>query len=410
MTDDNIANEVQVLELDNRQALILLYDFEWEPATTFQAATILRFHSQETQEEIQFNGNIYYGMPILLEGVEKHADGAAARPNLTFPNVETFYRENNPLRSQLTAAGITDFTLEDLINKRIIQRKTLRKYIKLGAETAPTNSFEFPKNEYITDRISQKTSLTVVMELASPFELQNVKLPNRIVTGKYCPWSYKGWKLDKTDVKSACSWDSTRRDFNGNNPFVFFTVDDEPLVFNECIAPTGTELNWDIGTEYSASKIVSYQGNIFQSLTDGNIGNTPQEKTAHWRLMRQYSLWSTTLVATANATDPRASTYAFKNGNVFKCIRSHGSASDSTQAKDPEINQAFWAQADVCGKLLQSCKIRYQMKVATAHTTQSGIVHIKTDTNGARHMIPKATFNNEISLPFGGFPGTKQFR
>ena len=85
-------------------------------------------------------------------------------------------------------------------------------------------------------------------------------------------------------------------------------------------------------------------------------------------------------------------------------------ASDSTQAKDPEINQAFWAQADVCGKLLQSCKIRYQMKVATAHTTQSGIVHIKTDTNGARHMIPKATFNNEISLPFGGFPGTKQFR
>ena len=56
--------------------------------------------------------------------------------------------------------------------------------------------FEFPKAEYVIDRIAQKTSISLTVELANTFELQNVKVPSRVVTGKYCPWDVRmdNWK------------------------------------------------------------------------------------------------------------------------------------------------------------------------------------------------------------------------
>ena len=33
-------------------------------------------------------------------------------------------------------------------------------------------------------------------------------VPSRQVTGKYCPWYYKGYSDDSTDIRSACSWNS----------------------------------------------------------------------------------------------------------------------------------------------------------------------------------------------------------
>lgn len=53
----------------------------------------------------------------------------------------------------------------------------------------------------------------------------------------------------------------------------------------------------------------------------------------------------------------------------------------------PETNPAYWKRIDLCGKLLQSCKIRFQGGNADP-----------------------STLNTNIPLPFGGFPGTKKFR
>ena len=414
---DNIAHEVQDLELDSTEAFILLYQLEWVPATGNTAAVYLNFHSQDTDETVVFDGETYEGMPIQIEGIEKHADGAAARPQLIIPNIETIFRSNHPLKSQLVAAGVPDFEINDLLGKRLIHRKTLRKYVKLGSETTPTNSFQFPKSEYIIDRVASKTPVSITLELASPFELNGVVLPNRIVTGKYCPWVYKGWRLDKTDVKSACHWDSKMRDHEGDRPFVFFTIDDEPLIIRSSLPSNAGTIAWSDQRSYDGNNIVYYapDGVFYQSMTFGNENNTPVEKSTHWRIVRTYEIWSNTLVATTPAGDARKATYAFKNGEVYKAVKPSGHPSDTSQAKDPETNPAFWVRADVCGKLLSSCKARYQVDLRAPFTqinptTNATEVTGLITAGGVKHAIPTVFFNNQISLPFGGFPGTRSFR
>ena len=410
-----LSNEIQALELDADENLILLYQVEWVPAdpTTNTSAVYLNFHSYDTNDTLTFDSEDYYAMPIQIEGIEKQADGASARPTLIIPNVETIFRSNHPLRSQLASMSVSDFSLEELLNKRIIYRKTLLKYVKVGTTgTTPTNSFQFPKSEYVIDRIAAKTSISVQLELASPFELTNVKLPSRVVTGKYCPWAYKGWRLDKTDVKSACHWASNIRTHTGSTALVFFTIDDEPLIFQSCLPESiSSTYNWSATITYPINSIVLQDNVYWQSLSADNLGNTPEEHSPFWRIVRTYIEWNAQQSGTVDASDSRRSSYVFKNGKVYKCVRNHGAS------KDPETNPAFWTTADVCGKLIASCKARYQLDVRTAFnipiaadsSSPGQVVGIITH-NGYSHLVPTAIFNNQISLPFGGFPGTKTFR
>ena len=90
---DNISQEIQALELDATEAYILLYQLEWVPGdtTTGTSSIYLNFHSYDTDETITFDGEEYEPMPIAIEGIERHSDGASARPRLTIPNVETLF-------------------------------------------------------------------------------------------------------------------------------------------------------------------------------------------------------------------------------------------------------------------------------------------------------------------------------
>ena len=54
--------------------------------------------------------------------------------------------------------------------------------------------------------------------------------------------------------------------------------------------------------------------------------------------------------------------------------------------KNPLNNPLYWKRLDVCGKLITSCKVRFQGN--------------STDT----------TLDTSITLPFGGFPGSKKFK
>ena len=51
------------------------------------------------------------------------------------------------------------------------------------------------------DRIATEDRTMVQFELASPFDVDNIKLPNRVVVGKYCSWEYQG--LEKVGVLVA---------------------------------------------------------------------------------------------------------------------------------------------------------------------------------------------------------------
>ena len=158
----------------------------------------LYFHDgkNENAADIQYDGNTYIAIPILINGIEIKGDGAIARPSLTVANVESLIKSSSKFKTQMAdgtwgaivdGVPITanDFKLDDLIGSRITRRRTLEKYLTSDPLV------EFPKDIYIIDRVAQKTNQFVTFELAPPHDLGGVRLPTRNVIGKYCPWRYQ---------------------------------------------------------------------------------------------------------------------------------------------------------------------------------------------------------------------------
>ena len=197
---DIIAREAQDLSMDSNEGLIFLFELNF-------AGTVHRFHSENTDQDIRFGPqvggdattNTYIAFPMGIEGLEVTSEGSQPRPSLIIPNVNSLFRSDSSI--PLT-------NMEDLIGSRVTIRKTLTKYVTIGSGDAPANNYQFPKSTYIIDRLASKNSLAVMFELASPFDLAGVRVPSRQVTGKYCPWYYKGYSDDSTDIRSACSWNS----------------------------------------------------------------------------------------------------------------------------------------------------------------------------------------------------------
>ena len=431
-----IAREVQKLEMAPDAAFVTLYEVELT-----EGAEPLYFHSENTENVIKFNNGAsgtqpkeYNAFPIVMSGIEIRGDGAQNRPTVTIPNVESLFKSGSVFDKDLTD-NTNDFQLDDLVGKRVTRRQTLSKYVEeVGVDSARTSHFQFPKATYIIDRIASKTSIAVQFELASPFDLSDVKVPSRVVTGKYCPWVYKQWTESNTDVKSACYWKNTLSD-GTNDVLLFFTIDDEPLILadpqrsviiNQSHASRG-------GAAYIKNSITVHNGLHFQCLIQGTTSD-PFEGSAAWRVVRTYTLWKSTETYTVDTVDNRQSDYVYDNGIVYKAMRRSGpgtNANPGPGAKIPADNPAFWMQADVCGKLLQSCKARYQTNVIIKSSNADAVGfniknpnpvsqqdrgtslsnNVSTWSGGVKfHGIPASNFNNNISLPFGGFPGTRRIR
>ena len=404
-TSPIIAKDVSELEMSS--AIVSLYELE-----LFTNGEPLYFHSENTEDVIKFDNGTgvkeYEAFPISMEGIELRGDGAQPRPKVRIPNVESLFLPNSKF-DRTSADNLNDFQIEDLIGKRLTRRQTLSKYVQVGTGSAPTNAFQLPKATYVIDRISAKNSFVIELELASPFDLQNIKVPSRTVTGKYCPWIYKALTTDATDdefdVKSACHWQSTR-----NNALLFFTIDNEPVVHTSLLGTTA----YSSGTTFNQSSIAFINNQYFQSMKDNNTTTPSETDKVNWRRIRTYSHWNSTTAYTIDTSDERNNSYVFdldENGNptLWKALA-------ASTGKVPRENSRFWVQADVCGKLLSSCKSRYQT-TAIADTTLTNVtgtqplgIADRGTTSTRLHGIPSASFDNNISLPFGGFPGTRRIR
>ena len=184
----------------------------------------------------------YLAMPISIEGVSLSSDGAQGRPTLSMANVAALARsiaaDDDGIDDEIAFSGgasdasydsiLEDLGIsknEDVLGSKVLYRKTLLKntyvynntsdkyytYSDRVAEANPIDPAatlpmpkEFPSGRYILDRVATENSLLVEFELASPFDIQGLKVPNRYIIGKYCPWEYKG--VVDGSVKSGCSW------------------------------------------------------------------------------------------------------------------------------------------------------------------------------------------------------------
>lgn len=306
--------------------------------------TILYFHAglEEDLTEVQFRdrtspytARTYIAFPIMMDGVDLSADGAINRPTLTVANVANTF-----------SSAIGDIKAEDLVGERLTKRTTLKKYL-VGELGDASPSIEFPIRKFILDRISGENNVSVSYELAAPYDLSGITLPNRKVVGKYCSWQYQGYGLSE---KGGCIWSKdsvvSYSDGSGgvNTHKAYFTENDEPIV------PAGSTMaGWTVGqyktyTTYSSG--TSYSSGDYVEYNDGN----------------QTTVWKCTLATTGNA---------------------------------PGLNSIYWSKGDVCGKKLSSCKCRFQFKPQSPSGSNSD---------------PSPEKNTGKILPFGAFIGSMKFR
>jgi hypothetical protein len=70
--------------------------------------------------------------------------------------------------------------------------------------------------------VASEDSILVEFELASPIDVEGVKVPGRVVIGRYCVWRYQGGPLNN---EGGCNWP-----LNGNGRF--FNEKDELITRN----------------------------------------------------------------------------------------------------------------------------------------------------------------------------------
>lgn len=370
---DIIASDVHSPSVDS--GIVELFEVEVLGATYY---FVSEFNADNAGSVI-FDGNTYEPFPLMMEGVEISSDGAQNRPKLVMANVVSLV--------SLDVLG-SSFDFDDLVGGRVVLRTTLEKYTGAGA-----TPHEFPKKVFVIDRISNKNQLVVEMELASPFDLQNVRIPNRVVVGKYCPWVYAQHSIGSEDQKSACYWRTDyKRDANGNKYFIFFTKDDELIISSAVVASVDTYFKgaYSPSTTYDMGQIVTHNGYYWQCKDYALVGEAPGTTSGlFWQKTRVYTVWNSSAQYNV-ASIPEDNDYVFHNNTVWRCLRAHSNV-------EPGTNNLVWTRADQCGKLLESCKARYQV---TVHSTSGPGLYTR----------PHYWKDKDVTLPFGGFPGSRKFR
>ena len=333
--------------------------------TVFTATGVGSGSGTATQNDYSIRD--YSPMPMLIDGLDVQADGASSRPALTIANVGSLFQ-----------GELGDFKNDDLIGQRIVRRQTLRKYLVGGAQDA-SPPIEFPTQEYIIDRIGAEDGISITFEVATPFDLENIKLPRRVVVGKYCSWKYQG---HKADLGGGCTWNLDGAvNFNGDGTVrahnVYFDFDDRPLVAAETFA------DYIASTAYTTVSYVTHAGK-FWLCTIAGTGNTPSVTSSYWKEVRK---WEEHADATGYSI---GALVRYNATTIWKCRVAHTSSAIII----PTNTSAYWVREEICGKTMQSCKARYGFKPS-----------VLTSAN----QKPDGATNLAARLPFGSFPGTLKY-
>lgn len=367
---NNLVSEVQRQEINS--PIVYLYEIYvaddlvlyFHPGLS-EDLTPLKFRDKRRPNIV----NVYHPMPIEMTGVEATSDGAQIRPTLTIANVTNVFKDL-----------LEGYTYKDLVGKRVTRRSTLKKYLysEEGDSIPPQ---EFPSRTFFIDRVAGESPLSIEFELASPFDLEGVQIPNRVVIGKYCSWVYQG--ADKG--KGGCVWPSNSEVWMPGstgalvNHLAYFTDKDEPII--DITQVSGPYVP---GTTYAKDVYVSEGSNYWYSKQDGNQGNTPGTSDIWWGRARVGHVW-------VSGQSYSEDFYVSYGGTAWRCRLAHISTADNA----PHLGSRLWARGDNCSKTLDGCKKRFQF------------IPVDPDMVTSR---PSVELDSNVPLPFGGFPGTNKFR
>jgi lambda family phage minor tail protein L len=365
---NNLVSQVQKQEIES--PLVSLYEIKISEDLTLYLHPGLDDDLAPLRFRDRLNPSIirtYQPMPMEISGIDITSDGAQNRPTITIANVATTFRDL-----------LDGFTNQDLVGAKVTRRQTLKKY--LYTEEFDSNPpKEFPIKSFIIDRVSAENNLLVEFELSSPFDLNGIQIPNRVVIGKFCSWIYQG----AADGKGGCVWPKNStiaiRDSSGvlRDHIVYYNADDEPIVDIAKISGT-----YNPSTTYSKNTFISHTTGYWYSKEDDNIGNTPGSSPQ----------WGRAHAGTGWLTGPYSEgDYVSYANTAWRARTSH----IATIENAPRLGSKLWERADICGKTLDSCKKRFQFVPANRDVDIS---------------LPSIDLDTSLALPFGGFPGSIKFR
>ena len=158
--------------------------------------TTIRFHNNTkdttNQDNIIWNGNTYYRMPIEATGF-KYDPKQLPRPTLTISNLAIIAINIGNMSGILNAVNEVTFA-NDLVGATLKRRRTLAEFLPNGNFTGnnpygtPDNTMEFPIQEFKIARKSIESRNIVAFELAVASDSPNVKLPKR----QFLPGEFPG--------------------------------------------------------------------------------------------------------------------------------------------------------------------------------------------------------------------------
>lgn len=398
-------------KLDPGSELIVLFEVETakdsfvyfsESVEEDASFTSLQFRDYDTPATVR----TYTRIPIHAEGFELKSSGAIARPTITLANISSTFSN---------AVGTFEYNI--LLGLRVIRRLTLKKY--LYGESGDSNPpQEFGRQVWIMDRIKTRTKEHVQIELVSPFDFSQEKIPARQVLPERCPFIYQGASPDLPEWKKArsgCTWHQEGKYTihsgayaEGTEYTVFINKDDEPVVpsttsfttySSGAVTKDAYYKNTETTNRFNADGTVTASNtitNYWQAVKSESSPGTPSDTNSNFQRVRIYAAYSHG-TEYFNYTDDRNANYVTFTDNV---------ATSSTynktllwKARQPSKSQAptfgvYWERGDGCSKSTTGCKKRFGFKPLNSGTASSTG---STDTN------------TDVELPFGGFPASKAF-
>jgi lambda family phage minor tail protein L len=319
----NLIDTVQLQEIGD--ALVELYD------VTLPNQTVVHLFNglDEGATPIYFSNaegttkNQYAAIPITVSGMEIQSSGALARPTLEIANIPVLTRQ----------IGGDEDTLLDILEN----------------DAQVTTNEDLLGSTIVVRRTLLKYTQSAAEAAALPVEfpshkfiLDRVSAENNLTVQfeLASPMDVEGVTLPaRVVVGKYCPW-RYQGVFAADEGGCNWTLDSEGRFFDQFDAIITKNVNVDIPV-FSPSTSYTY----ISANSPVRVQTTDGGHTKIWRLIR-----------TAPA------------------------------GKTPSSSPAYWYREDVCGKLINSCKIRFQGN--------------NTDTD----------LNLQIPLPFGGFPGSKQFK
>jgi lambda family phage minor tail protein L len=309
--------EIDISEIAITESLLKNTKFNKAVETSF------KFHNnvKSVKGDIWFGGKKYIAAPIQADGFEMSSKGTLPRPRLSL----TVSDQGISLLS-LFKDLMRD--LDDLVGSRVIRRRTFLKYV--DKETfyptgdipandsnnleAPSNfdpdpNAQFPEDIYYIDRKSGENKLSIEFELSSALELEEIRLPGRLLSQQRCPWTYRG---------EGCCYEFASRRIPG-------THEDSKLPSN---APA-------IANE--KDELIS---NIVKSGNTSYYDHTAPIDRGMWSKNTTYSQGETVFIQVKGINYY----YVAKVGGVI--------------SNEPPPNTRYWAP-DQCSKTLNGCKFRW---------------------------------------------------